>query len=72
MFNGANTQMQERTLVDASVTYHDPKIGGAELWGANLSDEKYRIAALPVAGLWNFTNYGPPRQIGVTLNLKFE
>ena len=25
VFNGVNTQMEERTLLDASVTYHDPK-----------------------------------------------
>jgi iron complex outermembrane receptor protein len=72
VFNGANTQMQERTLLDASITYHDPQDRWSiRLWGANLSDETYRIAALPVAGLWNFTNYGPPRSYGITLRTKF-
>ena len=72
VFNGANTQMEERTLVDASVTYHDPKDRWwSRLCGANLSDETYRIAALPVAGLWNFTNYGPPRSYGITIHTKF-
>jgi iron complex outermembrane receptor protein len=72
VFNGVNTQMEERTLLDASVTYHDPKDRWSiRLWGANLSDETYRIAALPVAGLWNFTSYGPPRSYGITLRTKF-
>jgi iron complex outermembrane receptor protein len=73
VFNGTNTQMQERTLLGASVTYHDKDDRwSATLYGANLTDEVYRIAALPVAGLWNFTNYGPPLSVGVTFNLKFE
>ncbi|MFO0451693.1 MAG: TonB-dependent receptor, partial [Pseudomonadota bacterium] len=56
VFNGLNTQMEERTLLGASVTYHDPNDRwSATLYGANLSDEVYRVAALPVAGLWNFT-----------------
>jgi len=72
VFNGPNTQMESRTLFDASVTYHDPNDRWwIRLWGANLSDETYRIAALPVAGLWNFTNYGPPRQYGITIHTKF-
>ena len=73
VFNGPNTQMEEQTLLGASVTYRDPESQwSATLYGTNLTDETYRVAALPVAGLWNFTNYGAPRQIGVTLNLKFE
>jgi iron complex outermembrane receptor protein len=72
VFNGVNTQMEERTLLDASITYHEPNDRWSiRLWGANLSDETYRFAALPVAGLWNFTNYGPPRSYGVTLRAKF-
>jgi iron complex outermembrane receptor protein len=73
VFNGANTQMSERTLLGASVTYTDPDDRwSATLFGTNLTDETYRVAALPVAGLWNFTNYGGPRQIGVSVNMKFD
>ena len=73
VFNGANTQMEERTLLGASVTYRDAASRwSATLYGTNLTDETFRVAALPVAGLWNFTNYGAPRQIGVSLNLKFD
>jgi iron complex outermembrane receptor protein len=73
VFNGVNTQMESRTLVDLSATLHD-RDSRWSLTGyvTNALDEEYRIAALPVAGLWNFTNYGPPRSYGVTLNLKFD
>jgi iron complex outermembrane recepter protein len=73
VFNGLNTQMEDRTLVGLSATWHakDDR-WSATLYGANLTDETYRVAALPVAGLWNFTNYGPPRSFGVTLNFNFE
>jgi iron complex outermembrane receptor protein len=73
VFNGLNTQMEDRTLVGLSATWHakDDR-WSATLYGANLTDETYRVAALPVAGLWNFTNYGPPRSFGVTLNFSFE
>jgi iron complex outermembrane recepter protein len=73
VFNGENTQMQKRTLLDLSLTYHDPNDKWAvTLYGANLSDETYRVAALPVAGLWNFTHYGPPRSVGLNLSAKFD
>ena len=72
VFNGTNTQQQKRTLVNVSATWHDAK-DRYSLTGyvANVTDETYRIAALPVAGLWNFTNYGAPRSFGLTLNVKF-
>jgi iron complex outermembrane receptor protein len=73
VFNGLNTQMEKRTLLGASATYHSKDDRwSATLYGANLTDETYRVAALPVAGLWNFTNYGPPRSYGVTLNVSFK
>ena len=39
---------------------------------ANATDEQYRIAALPVAGLWNFTNYGAPRTYGMRIQMRME
>lgn len=73
VFNGLNTQMEERTLVDLSATLHDREDRWAlTAYVSNALDETYRIAALPVAGLWNFTNYGPPRSFGLTLNVKFD
>jgi iron complex outermembrane receptor protein len=73
VFNGANTQMEARTLLGASATYHDADDRwSATLYGTNLTNEIYRVAALPVAGLWNFTNYGAPRQYGMSVDLKFK
>ena len=73
VFNGQNTQMQSRTLLGAAVTYREPDSRwSATLYGLNLTDELYRVAALPVAGLWNFTNYGAPRQFGVSLDMNFK
>ena len=40
--------------------------------GIQYTDKVYRVAALPVAGPWNFTNYGPARPLGVTANPRFE
>ena len=73
VFNAPGTQMDSRTLVDVSATLHDRRDRWA-LTGyiSNLTDETYRFSALPVAGLWNFTNYGPPRSYGVTLSVRFE
>ena len=72
VFNGLNTQMEKRTLVNLSATWHDAQDRfSVGVYGANLTDEVYRIAALPVAGLWNFTNYGAPRSYGVNFNVKF-
>ncbi len=72
VFNGGNTQMDSRTLVDLAVTYQEAKSRwSVSAYVANLFDEEYRIAALPVAGLWNFTNYGPPLSYGVRFNAKF-
>ena len=73
VFNGLNTQMEDRTLVDLSATLHDREDRWAlTAYVTNALDETYRVAALPVAGLWNFTNYGPPRSYGLTLNVKFD
>ncbi|MCC5870363.1 MAG: TonB-dependent receptor [Gammaproteobacteria bacterium] len=73
VFNAPGTQMDSRTLVDVSATLHDRRDRWA-LTGyiSNLTNETYRFSALPVAGLWNFTNYGPPRSYGVTLSVRFE
>ena len=73
VFNRVNTEMESRTLFDLGLTYRDrDDRWSATLYGANLTDETYRIAALPVAGLWNFTNYGPPRSFGVRFNVHFK
>ncbi|MEH6515154.1 MAG: TonB-dependent receptor [Halioglobus sp.] len=68
----ANTQLEERTLVNAYVTWESAE-GQFEvsLYGKNLTDEEYRNSANPVANLWNFTTYGPPRELGIQLGYTF-
>ncbi len=72
VFNATNTQMESRTLVDLGVTFED----SSQRWAvtgfvANALDEEYRISALPVAGLFNFTQYGAPRSYGVKVRYSF-
>ncbi|MDG1770584.1 MAG: TonB-dependent receptor [Luminiphilus sp.] len=68
----ANTQMEERTLVNGYITYTGPN-GGVEVsvYGKNLGNETYRVAANPVATLWNFTRHGAPREYGVQIGYNF-
>lgn len=68
----ANTQMEERTLVNAYISYAGADNGiEISLYGKNLTDEVYRVAANPVATLWNFTRHGPPRELGVQIGYSF-
>lgn len=66
------TQMESRTLLHANVTYTDPSDRyHVSLFGKNLSNETYRVSANSVGNLWNFTQFGAPRHIGVELGVKF-
>lgn len=68
----ANTQLEERTLVNAYVTWESPSSAfEVSLYGKNLTDETYRVSANPVANLWNFTTYGAPRELGIQLGYSF-
>jgi len=68
----ANTQLEERTLVNAFVTWEDADSQfEVSVYGKNLTDEIYRNSANPVANLWNFTTYGPPREWGVQVGYSF-
>lgn len=72
VFNAVNTQMDSRTLVNLSVNYLDSGDRfTVTAYAANVLDEEYRFSALPVAGLWLFTHYGPPRSLGVKINVRF-
>ncbi|MEQ9452439.1 MAG: TonB-dependent receptor [Pseudomonadales bacterium] len=68
-----NTQMEERTLVNANVTYlsADERYH-ITLYGKNLTNEEYRVSANSVGALWNFTQYGAPRQWGVEFGVNFQ
>jgi iron complex outermembrane receptor protein len=72
LFNTPFTQVEERTLVDLSVTYMAPSGQyQAVLFVKNLLNETYRVSAIPVAGLFNFSTYGEARRYGVELTVNF-
>ncbi len=72
VFNSTLSQLEERTLVNASVTYRDANERlHVTLYGRNLLDETYRNSANSVAGLWNFTQYGAPLEYGVQVRFEF-
>ncbi|MGE0668833.1 MAG: TonB-dependent receptor [Sphingomonadales bacterium] len=72
LFNADFTQVQERTLVDLSLTYRDASERyQVVLFVKNLLDETYRVAGNSVAGLFNFTAYGEPRRFGAELTVQF-
>ena len=70
VLNNLDSQMHERTLVDANITFRNAdETYYVAIWGKNLTDERYRHGANPVAGLWNFTQYGEPRTFGLELGV---
>jgi iron complex outermembrane receptor protein len=72
LFNADFTQVQERTLIDLSLTYRDmDERYQVVVFVKNLLDETYRVAANSVAGLFNFTAYGEPRRFGAELTVNF-
>ena len=73
VYNTVYTQMQSRTLLNLSAMYRS-KDGKWSItpYVANATNKIYRSSGEHVAGLWTFTNYGPPRSFGVTLNTRFE
>ena len=73
VFNSDFTQLEERTLVNASIAYEEPdERWRVSVFANNLTDEAYRVSANSVAGLWNFSNYGPRRQYGVELRVSLD
>ena len=73
VFNSDFTQIEKRTIWNTSVSYTDAD----ERWrvtafGKNLLDDPYRVSANSVAGLWNFSQYGPRLQAGVELSFTFD
>ena len=67
------TQLEARTLLDANITYTTPDARWyVTLFGKNLLNEEYRVSANSVAGLWNFSQYGPPLQWGLEFGADFR
>jgi len=68
-----NTTLNDKTLVDASLTYRDrDEKYFVTLYGRNLTDERYRTGSLSVATLWIMSAYGPPRWYGVEFGASFD
>jgi iron complex outermembrane receptor protein len=66
------TQSEERTLVDAFVTWqNENRKLDVTLYGKNLTDEVWRSSGQSVAGLWNFTHHGAPREFGMVVGYNF-
>jgi iron complex outermembrane receptor protein len=70
--NADFTQGEARTLLGASIMLSDlDEQLRISFYGRNLLDEVYRVSGNSVAGLFNFTNYAPPRQFGVEFAAKY-
>ncbi len=68
-----HTQLEERTLVDLNITYLSPdQRYHVTVFAKNLLNEEYRVSANSVGGLWNFTQYGAPRQWGLEVGFNFQ
>ncbi len=67
-----HTQMDSYTLMNAFARYTtaDEKMS-VTLFGKNLTEKVYRVDAAAVAGLWNWSNYGEPRLIGMKVDYNF-
>jgi len=68
----SHSQIEERTLVNASVTYRpsDDRFY-ITAFGQNLTDENTRIGANSVANLWVMSFFSPPRYLGVRFGTRF-
>lgn len=66
-----NTELNSKTLVDASVTFYDAEDRYfVRAHGSNLTDERYRTGSLSVATLWIMSAYGAPRYYGLEVGAK--
>ena len=67
----ANTQAEDRTLIDAFIMFEPNDSVALTLWGKNLTNEIYQISSNPVGTLWNFATFGEPRSLGVRASFNF-
>lgn len=68
-----DTVLEKRSILNASVTW--TSTDGryfASLFGKNLTDDRYKTASQAVGVLWTFSNYGPPRVIGVEAGFRWD
>lgn len=67
-----DTMLDAKTLVDVSYQISYPeKNYSVRAFLQNATDERYRVSAQPVATLWTFEQYGPPRTAGVEMTFSF-
>jgi len=64
--NDFNEYRKARTLWDASLTYNVNARYSVQVWGHNLTNKEYRIWQTN-GGVYQYVQYGSPRQYGVTL-----
>ncbi len=67
----ANTNGEQRTIVNGSITYQMDDNLSMTLYGKNLTDDVHRINGNAVATLWVFTQYGAPREVGFKVAYDF-
>ncbi|QUT04727.1 TonB-dependent receptor [Sphingobium phenoxybenzoativorans] len=68
-----NTYLNARTLLNASITLAQQDDSYyVRLIGQNLADKRYKTASQVVGGLWQNSQYGPPRYFGLEVGLKFS
>jgi iron complex outermembrane receptor protein len=68
-----NTILDSKTLWNATLTYNAPENNWwVRGYIKNITDERYKISAQPVADLWIFGFYGPPRTYGVEGGFRFD
>jgi iron complex outermembrane receptor protein len=67
------TVLDSKTLWNATLTYNAPdKNWWLRGYIKNISDERYKVSAQPVADLWIFGFYGPPRTYGIEAGFRFD
>lgn len=67
-----DTMLDSKTLVDVSYQISDlEKDYSLRFYVQNVTDERYRVSSQPVAALWVFSQYGPPRTAGIEMTLDF-
>lgn len=68
-----NTYLNARTLLNASLTLAQAQDKYyVRVIGQNLTDKRYRTASQVVGGLWQDSQFGPPRYYGVEVGFKFH
>ncbi len=67
-----DTILEKRTILNASVTWtSSDERYWLSLFGKNLTDDRYKTASQAVGVLWTFSNYGPPRQVGIEAGFRW-